>query len=223
MSNFSFRTWLENIDSRPEIVLGWQVHIDNSACSDCSMPKYGEPLMGEIGPVPNIEQDHQLIRKALAGIQSIGIGKRIKVPINIHYVEDGSEVIGATFIGKREEGESTKRPSILIKRPIHADGKELLHVIPHEIGHVIFSTLHVEDQIHIRELAMSHPHLSDYGNPKATFVHGDSKHWHTGNEWFADVVAKLAQGKLQGEPIRAELLKLISGHGTPHAGIDYKY
>lgn len=223
MKNFNFRTWLEGFDSKPEVIFGWQVYIDHSACSACNMPKYADPKAGEISEVPGIEKDNHIIRKALAGLQSIGIGKRIKIPITIHYTEEGNEILAASFAGKREEGERTERPAIYIKRPVGANGEDLLHVIPHEVGHVIFGTLDAEDQVRIRELAMSHPHLSDYGNPQARFVYGDPRHWRSGNEWFADVVAKLAQGKLQGEPIRSELVLLIAGHGTPHAGVDYKY
>lgn len=197
MMNFS--KWLETF--KPEIILGWQVYIDNSACSSCSMPKYGDPQKGEINPVPNIAKDEQLIRKALAGLQSIGV--HAKIPVRIYYAEDGDEIIAASYSGERLE-----KPSVYIKRPVRANSQELLHVIPHEMARVMFNTLPKKNQIRVRELAMSHPHLSE--QPQAKFVHGDKKHWRNGNEWFADVITKMSQGKLQGEPIRSELMSLIA-------------
>jgi hypothetical protein len=171
-----------------------------------------------------MQGDEQIIANAIAGLMSIGIGKRIRVPLVIKYVEDGNEITARAYEGRREEGERTETPEITVTRPKNANPQEMLHVIPHEVGHAVFSTLNRDDQLRIRQLAADHPDLSDYGNPERTDVgSSDVRHWRSGNEWFADIIAFMSRGGLQGELIRNEIVEMIARHGTPHAGINYKY
>jgi hypothetical protein len=209
----TFTCWLESHNNlTPEIILGWKVHFDQSRCP------YG------IVDERNLKViDTNLIRQALVGLTAIGIGKRIRIPIVISYLEQGSQITGIANAGKRGDQEPTDSPRVVIRRPINAEGKEILDILPHEIGHVLFSTLDAKAQKYIAELAKSHDYLSTYGDPNTRFIHGDKRHWESGNEWFSDVVSKLVNGELEGDPIRYELMSIIAGHGSPHAGVDYKY
>lgn len=203
MANFNFKLWLEESNANPETILGWKVYFDYSACSSCTMPKYADPQIGEISETPSIKEDYNIIRKILLGLKNIGINKQDKIPITIHYTEEGNEIFSSSFKDK---------PAVYVKRPIKANKEKLLQAIPYEIGHLVFNMLHPEDKIYVRELSISYPHL----NNNYEFTQDDSKQWENGNEWFANVIAKLAQGKLQGEPIRNELILLVGGKNINH-------
>lgn len=192
-----------------EIILGWEVWFLNE-----------HEDLEEIDFLKRIEKYKLQIHRVLAGLQSIGVRKSNRVPIIIHFGDRGAygaaagDYRASTF--GRIDPESSKNATNTLRglpktkssysqfknvkdsSVIHiyktADLANLPVTLAHEIAHSIYNGLSNSQKEEIKRLANSTASPSNYGRPD----YNSSESHVSGNEWFAEMIAKIIIYSKQG-------------------------
>lgn len=126
-----------------------------------------------------------VVREVLVTLQSMGLRRMNRVPIVFaHQTWDEPSGYGTGTKAGHADDDHVMIFGTLFERT------HLVHILAHEIGHVVYARLSHDEQQRVKDLA-SRLRMTRYGDPDYVYpgLSSPTQNHSSGNEWFAEMIA----------------------------------